>query len=59
MMNRHLLEVVHALLLGANARVSYWGETLSSATYLINRIPSAVLDFQITHDVITKAVLAL
>ena len=56
--NRHLLEVVRASLIGANAPVSYWGEALSSATYLINRIPSATLNFQTPSDVLATSVSA-
>ena len=54
--NRHLLEVVHASLLGANALMSYWGEAISSTIYLINRVPSTFLVFQTSFDVLTKAV---
>ena len=56
--NRHLLEVVRALLLEANTSMSYWGKALSYALYLINRVSSAVLDFQTLFDVLHKAVLA-
>lgn len=41
--NRHLLNVVRASLFDAHAPVSYWGETLLSATYLINRVPSRII----------------
>ncbi|KAI5328264.1 hypothetical protein L3X38_027661 [Prunus dulcis] len=44
--NRHLLEVVRASLFGANMPRSFWGEAILSATYLINRIPSSILNFQ-------------
>ncbi|KAI5324129.1 hypothetical protein L3X38_033202 [Prunus dulcis] len=44
--NRHLLEVVHASLIGANMPRSIWGEAVLSAAYLINRIPSSILNFQ-------------
>ena len=56
--NRHLLEIVRASLIEANVPVSYWGEALSSATYLINRIPSATLDFQTPSDVLARSVSA-
>ncbi|RVW64541.1 Retrovirus-related Pol polyprotein from transposon RE1 [Vitis vinifera] len=36
--NRHLLEVVRASLIAAKMSISYWGEAITSATYLINRI---------------------
>ncbi|KAM7531655.1 hypothetical protein LguiB_035065 [Lonicera macranthoides] len=56
--NRHLLEIVRASLIGANAPTSYWGEALSSAVYLVNRIPSAVLDFQTPFEALAKSVTA-
>ncbi|CAL2225380.1 unnamed protein product [Prunus armeniaca] len=44
--NRHLLEVVRASIFGANMPRSFWGEAVLSAAYLINRIPSSILNFQ-------------
>ncbi|BFG37702.1 hypothetical protein CerSpe_239760 [Prunus speciosa] len=44
--NRHLLEVVRASLFGANMPRSFWGEAVLSAAYLINRIPSSILQFR-------------
>ncbi|RVX03736.1 Retrovirus-related Pol polyprotein from transposon RE1 [Vitis vinifera] len=35
--NRHLLEVVRASLTAAKIPISYWGEAITYATYLINR----------------------
>ncbi|KAL6319019.1 hypothetical protein AAG906_001492 [Vitis piasezkii] len=35
--NRHLLEVVRASLIAAKMSISYWGEAIISAAYLINR----------------------
>nr|KYP54934.1 Retrovirus-related Pol polyprotein from transposon TNT 1-94 [Cajanus cajan] len=42
--NRHLLEVTRALLFQMSVPKSYWGEAVLTATYLINRLPSRVLD---------------
>ncbi|KAM7499356.1 hypothetical protein LguiA_023770 [Lonicera macranthoides] len=56
--NRHLLEIVRASLISANTPTSYWGEALSSAVYIINRIPSAVLDFRTPFEVLSKFVSA-
>ena len=41
-----MLEVVCASLLEAHMPTSYWGEALTSAIYLINRVPSQTLQFQ-------------
>ncbi|CAL8998283.1 unnamed protein product [Prunus brigantina] len=44
--NRHLLEVVRASLFDAQMPRFFWGEAVCSAVYLINRVPSSVLNFQ-------------
>ncbi|CAL9005203.1 unnamed protein product [Prunus brigantina] len=44
--NRHLLEVVRASLFGAHMPRSFWGEAVLSAAYLINRIPTSILQFR-------------
>ena len=36
--NRHLLEVVRASLIEAHMSMPYWGEALTFAAYLINRV---------------------
>ncbi|MCH99345.1 myosin-16-like, partial [Trifolium medium] len=38
--------------------LSYWGEALTSAVYLINRVPSSTLDFQTPLQVLVEAVIA-
>ena len=43
--NRHLLDVVRTLLLDSSVPAHFWVEALSTAVYLINRLPSQVLDF--------------
>jgi hypothetical protein len=43
--NRHLLDVVHTLLLESSVPSKFWVEALSTAVYLINRLPSQVLNF--------------
>ena len=44
--NRQLLEVVRASLFDAQMPRSFWGEAVCSAAYIINRVPSSVLNFQ-------------
>lgn len=56
--NRHLLEVVRASSIEAHMPMFYWGVALSSAVYLINRIPSRTLDFQTSYQTLAKAVVA-
>lgn len=44
--NRHLFEMARSLLFTRNVPRHWWGETVLTATYLINRMPSRVLRFQ-------------
>jgi transposase InsO family protein len=44
--NRHLLDVVHTLLLESSTPSRFWCEALSTAVHLINRLPSPILN----HD---------
>jgi len=44
--NRHLLEVARALLFSSKVPYYLWGEAVLTAAYLINRMPSKVLNFQ-------------
>jgi transposase InsO family protein len=44
--NRHLLEVTHSPILDTHVPKFYWGDPLLTATYLINRMPSRILDFK-------------
>jgi transposase InsO family protein len=43
--NRHLLDVTRTLLLDSSVPSKFWVEALSTAIYLINRLPSQVLNF--------------
>jgi hypothetical protein len=43
--NRHLLDVTRTLLLQASVPSRFWVEALSTAVFLINRLPSTVIDF--------------
>ncbi|RVW78573.1 Retrovirus-related Pol polyprotein from transposon TNT 1-94 [Vitis vinifera] len=56
--NRHLLEVVRVSLIAAKTPISYWGEAITSATYLINRVPSSSINFQTPLQALTNAVVA-
>jgi hypothetical protein len=56
--NRHLLEVVRASLIEAHMPLSYWGEALTSAAYLINRVPSSTINFQTPSQALVEAVVS-
>ncbi|KAH9689179.1 retrovirus-related pol polyprotein from transposon RE1 [Citrus sinensis] len=56
--NRHLLEVVRASLIQAHMPLSYWGEALASAAYLINRTPSSSLRFKTPFQVLNDAIMS-
>ncbi|PKU81649.1 Retrovirus-related Pol polyprotein from transposon TNT 1-94 [Dendrobium catenatum] len=44
--HRHLLELTRTLLLQASLPHRFWAESLSTANYLINRLPSKPLSYQ-------------
>ena len=44
--NRHLLEVARALMFSTNVPKHFWGDAVLTACYLINRLPSKILNYQ-------------
>ncbi|KAK2979733.1 hypothetical protein RJ640_024706 [Escallonia rubra] len=56
--NRYLLEVFRASLIEAHLPLSYWGETLILAAYLINRVPSRTIDYQTPFQALVDAIVA-
>ncbi|KAL0365526.1 UNVERIFIED_CONTAM: Retrovirus-related Pol polyprotein from transposon TNT 1-94 [Sesamum angustifolium] len=52
-MNRTLLEKVRCMLISSGLPKSFWGETLVTAAFLINRSPSVPLNGQIPESVWT------
>ena len=53
--NRHLLEITRALLFSTKTPKYLWGDALLHATYLINRMPSRVLNFETPINLLKNA----
>ena len=47
------MEVTQSLLIGGHVPIYLWGEALNSAVYLINGMPSSVLNFRRPLDVLS------
>ncbi|KAJ9565708.1 hypothetical protein OSB04_001674 [Centaurea solstitialis] len=50
--NRHLLEVARALLFHMTVPKPFWADAVATACFLINRMPSVILDGQIPFSVL-------
>ena len=53
--NRHLLEIARASMFTHQIPNYLWGEAVLTATYLINRLPSSVLQFKTPRQVLLEA----
>ena len=52
-MNRILLERVRCMIIHARLSKSFWGEAISTTTYVINRSPSAAIGFKTPYEMWT------
>ena len=52
--NGHLLNTTRALLFQGNVPKSYQGEVVLTTTYIINRLPSQILDFKTPLETLAK-----
>ena len=50
--NRHLLETARALMFHSSVPTSFWADAVSTACFLINRMPSTVLSGDIPYSVL-------
>ncbi|KAJ4703138.1 Retrovirus-related Pol polyprotein from transposon TNT 1-94 [Melia azedarach] len=53
--NRHLLEVARSLMFATHVPKHFWGEAVLTVAYLINRMPSRVLNFQTPYQVLLQS----
>ena len=54
--NRKILEIARALLINAHAPFSYQSDAISMAVYLLNRLPTKVVDFRTPIQVLSSYV---
>ena len=52
--NRHLLEVARSLMFSTQVPKHHWGDAILTATYLINRMPSRILNHQTPCQILLK-----
>lgn len=50
--HKHLLETGQALLFQAKLPLKYLGESILTATYIVNRLPSVVLSFKFPYELL-------
>ncbi|KAF7812032.1 Retrovirus-related Pol polyprotein from transposon TNT 1-94 [Senna tora] len=51
--HRHLAQVARALLFQAGLSDKFWGEAMLTATYIINKLPTKVLNWKCPYEVLT------
>lgn len=54
--HRHIIQVARALLHHSHLPQRFWGEAILTATHLINRLPSAVINWQCPFEILTAKV---
>ena len=54
--HRHLLDVARALRFQSNLPLSFWGECILTACYIINKLPTPILNYKSPHQVLLGTV---
>ena len=52
--HKHLLEVARALMIQANLPQQFWGESILTAVYLVNRFPTPLLQYKTPFEILFK-----
>ena len=52
--NRHLLEVARSLMFSSNVPKNFWGEAVLTVAFLINRVPSKILNYFTPSKILQK-----
>ncbi|KAL0667809.1 hypothetical protein Bca4012_030513 [Brassica carinata] len=52
--NRHLMEVARSMMFHTNVPKRFWGDAVLTACYLINRIPTRILQDQSPYEVLNR-----
>lgn len=52
--HRYLLDTTRALQTHVNIPIKFWGDCIITATYLINLMPSYVLEWKIPYEVLMQ-----
>lgn len=50
--NRHLIETARTLLIHNHVPLRFWGDAVITTCYVINRMPSSILQYQSPHSVL-------
>ncbi|KAK9714933.1 hypothetical protein RND81_06G131800 [Saponaria officinalis] len=53
--HRHLVETARSMMLNADLTKKFWGDSLLTATYIINKLPSAVLGWKTPYEILLGA----